>query len=149
MSIYSYATIIWMLLIFHFFRASHLRIIRPSYLENLCCNLKRHYVDFLHWYLCRALIFTIFHLIMHIWNALSAPTHPFKPTKFSDNQISRLFDSNDVLSLPKYTSLNKIWNVPSIAYKKGNILAHVFLAICNLLDHFKCSCFFNASSLLV
>ena len=115
-----YATIIWMLLVFHFFRASHLRIKRPSYLENLCCNMKRHYVDFLDSYLCSALIFTIFHLIMHFNFEMHSPhpTHPFKPTRFSSNQISHLFDSNEFLSLPKYTSLNKIWNVPSTTYKK-------------------------------
>jgi len=50
-----------------------------TYLENLCCNLKGHYIYFLHWYLCSALIFTIFHLIMHINFEMHSP-HPHIPS---------------------------------------------------------------------
>lgn len=134
-----YATIIWMLLIFHFFLASHLRIIRPSYLENLCCNLKRYYVDFLHWYLCSALIFTIFHLIMHINSEMHCP-HPHipsKPSKFSNNQISHLFDNNEFLSLSKYTSLNKFWNIPFITYKSKGIFWLMFFGNLQFIRSFQ------------
>lgn len=124
----TYATIIWILLIFRFFRAPHLRIIRPSYLENLCCNLKRHYVDFLHWYLCSALVFPIFHLIMHINFEMHCP-HPHVPSNRPDFPVIKYHTYLTAKNFCRCQN-TQLWtkfemHLP-LLIKKGNILAHVF-----------------------